>query len=150
MVPVLGFVACTAILGAGVMAIDDARQGGTVKIGETFTYASGIALTVSQPKPFDANNALIVGSEEKAYEVVVTVTNGTENPVGSALIVSNATVNSTPAEAIYVDGLPTQDIAPGQQLAIPFRFKVDDATSGPLQIAVTDTFNKPVFFNGSL
>ena len=63
----------------------------------------------------------------------------------------NVTVNNAPAERVFADAaLATQDIAPGQQLVIPLRFKVKKGTSGPLQIAVTDTFNEPVFFNGKL
>jgi len=63
----------------------------------------------------------------------------------------NATVNSAPADQIF-DGaaLTTQNIAPGQQLKVPFRFTMPRSASGPLQIAVTDTFNEPVFFTGRI
>lgn len=150
MVPILGFVACTALVGGAVNAVDQARQGGTVAIGETFTYQSGLSLSVSQPAPYDAGNEFIVGPDEDAYEATVTVVNGSDAPVGATLITMNATVDSAPAEQIFDSGLPTQDIAPGQTLKIPFRFKVPEGTSGPLQIAVTDTFNEPVFFTGRL
>lgn len=150
MVPILGFVGCMALVGAGAKAVDDAREGGTVKLGESFTYKSGLGLAVSTPEPVDVNNEFIVAAGEKAYEVTVTVTNGTKDAVGASLITMNATVGGAPAEAIYLDGLPTQNIAPGQQLAIPFKFKVKKGQSGPVQVAVQDTFNEPVFFTGSL
>ena len=151
MVPILGFVACTAMLGAGVKAVDDARQGGTVKIGETFTYASGLAITVSAPKAYDADNEYVVGKNEKAYEVTVSVVNGTKDPVGASVITTNATVNNAPAQQVLTDNaFATQQIAVGQRLDIPFRFKVAKDATGPLQIAVTDTFNEPVFFTGTL
>ena len=151
LIPVLLFAACTALVGGAVKSVDDARKGGTVNIGQTFSYASGLALTVSAPEPFTESNPYIVSRDEAAYEVTVTIKNGTKDPVGAALITTNVTVNSTPAEQIF-DGnsLPTQDIAVGQQLQEPIRFKVKKTTRGPLQVAVTDTFNEPVFFTGTL
>jgi hypothetical protein len=151
LVPVLFFVACTAFVGTAVNSVDQARKGGTVKIGETFTYASGLALTVSAPKPYKSSNPYIVDKSEAGYEATVTIRNGTKNPVGASLITMNVTVNNAPAERVFegVD-LPTQDIAVGQQLQVPLRFKVKKGTTGPLQVAVTDTFNEPVFFNGTL
>jgi len=151
LVPLLGFAACTALVGGAISAVDQARQGGTVTIGETFTYDSGLAITTAAPTPYDAGNEFIVAPGEQAYEVLVTVTNGTPNPVGATLITTNATVNNMPAAQVF-DGavFPTQDIAPGQALTIPFRFKVPAGTTGPLQIAVTGAFNEPVFFTGQL
>jgi hypothetical protein len=151
LVPIIGFAACTAVLGAGATAVDNARKGGTVAIGETFTYASGLALTVSEPKPYDPSNEFVVSPGNEAYEVTVTITNGTDNPVGAALISTNATVSGAPAAQVVDENFwPTQDIAVGQQLNAPFRFQVKEGTTGTLQIAVTDSFNEPVFFTGSL
>ena len=151
MIPILLFVACTALVGGAVKSVDDARKGGTVKIGETFTYASGLALTVAQPKPFDPDNQFIVDPRKEAgYEATVTVANGTKSPVGVSLILINATVNNAPAEQVFTESIPDQQIQVGQKLAVPFRFKVKKGTTGDLQIAVTDTFNEPVFFTGKL
>jgi hypothetical protein len=151
LVPILGFVACTAVLGAGISAVDNARKGGTVAIGETFTYASGLGISVSEPKPYDPGNEFIVSPVNDAYEVTVTITNNTQNPVGAALISTNATVAGAPAAQVFDENAwPTQDIAVGQSLAAPFRFLVKEGTTGTLQIAVTDSFNEPVFFTGSL
>ncbi len=151
MIPILGFVACAALVGTAVNQVEENRQGGTVAIGETFTYKSGLAITVAQPTPYDADNEFIVSDKETGYEATVTVVNGTDKSVGAVLISINATVNSAPAQQIFTDNaIPTQDIAPGQKLAIPFRFKVPAGTTGPMQIAVTDTFNEPIFFTGQL
>lgn len=149
MVPILGFVACTAIFAGGVAAVDQQRQGGTVAIGEQFTYASGLA--VAAPTPYEADNEFIIGAGEQGYETQVTVTNGTDQPVGAALVTINATVNNSPATQVFDESfLPTQDIAPGQTLIVPFRFKVAEGTTGALQIAVAAAFNEPVFFTGQL
>jgi hypothetical protein len=151
LVPVILFAGCTALLGAGVKAVDDARQGGTVGLGETFTYQSGLALSASIPKPYQSDNQFEIGRGEVGYEATITITNGTDKPVGAALITKNATVNGQPAQEIFGAGtLATQDIAPGQSLKLPFRFKTEAGAKGPLQIAVTDTFNEPVFFNGNI
>jgi hypothetical protein len=151
MLPILGFIGCTALVGGAISAVDQARKGGTVQIGETFTYASGLALTVAAPKPYQPKNEFEVGRDEQAFEAAVTVTNGSDRAVSATLLSKNATVNGTPAQEVLGTGtFATQDIAPGQQLVLPFRFKVAEGTTGPLQIAVTDSFNEPVFFTGQL
>jgi len=117
LVPLLGFVACTAMVGGAVSAVDAQRQGGRVTIGETYTYASGLAVTVSQPQPYEVDNRFIVGPGEQAYEVSVTVVNGSDKPVSASLISKNATVNGAPAQEVFGSAtFATQDIAPGQQL----------------------------------
>lgn len=151
MVPVLLFVACTALVGGAISSVDKAREGGTVAIGETFTYASGVGITVAPPTPYTSDNQFEVAAGETAFEAAVTVVNGSDKPVSASLISKNATVNGAPAQEVFGSAtFATQDIAPGQQLVLAFRFKVKEGTTGPLQIAVTDTFNEPVFFTGQL
>lgn len=151
LIPVVFFVACTAMVGGAVNAVNDARQGGTVNIGETFTYQSGLAITVAAPAVYKPKNQFEVGDGFEAFEAPITVTNGTQAPVGVALFTKNATVNGQPAQEVFGEAtFATQDIAPGQSLTLPFRFKVAEGTRGPLQISVRDTFNEPVFFTGQL
>jgi hypothetical protein len=151
LVPIFGFVACTAIVGAGINAVDQARQGGSVALGETFTYQSGLGISVATPAPYEPQNEFELVDREVGYETTITITNGTPNAVGVVMITKNATVNGQPAPQIFGEGtFATQDIAPGQQLQLPFRFKTPAGTTGPLQIAVTDSFNEPVFFNGNI
>lgn len=152
LVPVLGFVACTAFVGAGIDAVDKARKGGAVAIGETFTYESGLQLTVAPVAPYKAQNEFVVPDGHTAYGTTVTVVNATDRPVAAALVTINTTVNGAPAQQVFDTDFvaPTQDIAPGQQLAIPFRFHVPNGTSGPLQIAVAAELNEPVFFTGQI
>jgi hypothetical protein len=152
LVSILGFVAYTALLGAGVKAVDDARAGGQVAIGETFTYQSGLAIAVSEPKPYRGANQFEVSPGNEAYEVAVTIANGTHDPVSLALISTNATVAGTPADEVVIKDYwwPTLDLAPGQEIKAPFRFQVKAGTTGSLQIAVQNSFNGPVFFTGSL
>ena len=88
--------------------------------------------------------------DEQAYEIVVTVVNATQKPIASSPIGVHAMVDTAPADSIDVGRPTARDIAPGQQLTIPFRFKVQDGPSGPLQIAVEYVDNDPVIFTGSL
>ncbi|MFR9807417.1 hypothetical protein ACL02T_34775 [Pseudonocardia sp. RS010] len=151
LVPILAFAGCTALVGGAISAVDSAREGGSVGLNDTYTYASGVAVSASTPQPYSSDNPYIVGSGEQGWESTVTITNGSKNPVGATLVTMNATVDNAPAERVFegVD-LATQDIAPGQSLAVPFRFKTKKGTTGPLQIAVTADFNEPVFFNGTM
>ncbi|WP_433503229.1 hypothetical protein ACQP04_26205 [Pseudonocardia halophobica] len=80
LIPILGFAGCTALVGGAVKAVDDARQGGTVNLGETYTYASGIALSASVPKPHNPKNQFIVAKNEQGWESTVTITNGSTSP----------------------------------------------------------------------
>jgi hypothetical protein len=139
-----------ALAGAAFSETDDTRQGGRAQFGETFTDTSGVGLTVTNARTYYVDTQSVVGPHEQAFEIVVTVTNGTKNPIGSSLLTANATVDTAPADPISLDGLRAQDIAPGQQLTIPFRFKVQDGPPGPLQIAVEYAENQPVVFTGSL
>lgn len=151
LVPILMVGGCMALLGGAVSAVDQARKGGTVNLGEAYTYASGVKVSASVPKQDNPGNQFIVAKDEQGFVSTVTVTNGTDKAVAAALVSINATVNGAPAERYFADAnLPTQDIAPGQSLAIPFKFKMKKGTSGPLQIAVTADFNEPVFFNGQM
>ena len=135
---------------AGFSEMDEARQGVRVQFGETVTDTSGIGLTVTDPRAYYVDEEAVVGPDEQAYQIVVTVVNRTQNPIASSLIRVHAMVDTTPADSIDLGRLTAQDIAPGQQLTIPFRFKVQDGPSGPLQIAVEYVDNDPVIFTGSL
>lgn len=152
LIPILAFAGCTALVSGAVKAVDDARQSGSVGLGEMFYYSSKVGLMVAAPTPHSPGNQYIVGRGEQGWESTVTITNGSDRPLGASLVTMNATVNGAPAERYFGDGadLATQDIAPGQSLRVPFRFKTKKGATGPLQIAVAAEFNEPVFFNGTL
>jgi hypothetical protein len=96
MVPIIGFVGCTALLAGGVAAVDEARKGGSVALGETFTYQSGLALNVAIPKPYRPDNQFELQRDEVGYETTVTITNGTDKAVDAVLITKNATLTGSP------------------------------------------------------
>lgn len=151
LLPILMIGGCMAMLGGAVSAVDSARQGGTANLGETLTYQSGLTLSASVPAPWKSDNQFDIAAGEQGYESTVTITNGTKDAVGASLILIDATVAGAPAAEIYSQAsFATQQIAPGQSLQVPFRFKVAKRTTGPLQIAVTDSFNEPMFFTGQI
>ena len=98
---------------AGFSEMDEARQGVRVQFGETVTDTSGIGLTVTDPRAYYVDEEAVVGPDEQAYEIVVTVVNGTHNPVASSLIGVHARVDTAPADSIDLGRLTAQDIAPG-------------------------------------
>lgn len=151
MLPVAFFVGCAALVGGAVDSVQAQRAGGTVKIGETFTYPSGLALSVSALTPYRSSNPYIVAKDEAAYQGTVTVVNGTKKNVGSALLTINATVGNAAAERMF-DGLSlsSADIPPGQRLDVPFQFKTKKTAKGDLRISVTAELNEAVFFTGKL
>jgi hypothetical protein len=151
LIPVLVIAGCSALFVGGVSAVQDQRQGGTVAIGQTFTYKDGVAVTVADIKPYQPTNPYVIDATESAYQGTLTLVNGTKTPLGAALTTTNVTVGSTQAGRIF-DGVdvPTADLAPGQTLKLPFQFKVKKGTKGALQISVTAELNEPVFFTGTL
>ncbi len=151
--PLVLIGSCVALIGASAEKVQEERAGGTVALGEAFSYKSGLGLSVSVPVPHAVDNRFIVDPDtERAFAVTVKVFNGTDHPVAAALVTVNATVASRPVERIVLDGtgLVTQDVAPGQALEYPARFKAPKDLTGPLQIAVTAEFNEPVFFTGQI
>jgi hypothetical protein len=151
--PLVVLAACGAALKSAGDSIQATRAGGTVALGQTFTYGSGLALGVSVPVPHPVSNKYIVDPKtERAFAVNVKITNGTDRPVGAALVTVNATIAGKPVERIFDDGaqLVSQDVAPGQSLEFEARFKAPKTSTGDLQVAATGEFNEPVFFTGQI
>lgn len=150
LIPVLVVVSCSALFVSGVTAVQDQRAGGTLPIGQTFTYKDGTALRVADLKPYKSSNPYNIAKDEAGYQGTVTVVNGTKSPQNTVGVLINVAVGGTAAERVYDSVPPTQDLAPGQTAKIPFMFKVKKGTAGALQVSVAAGFNEPVFFTGSL
>jgi hypothetical protein len=150
LIPVLVVVSCSVLFVGGVSAVQSQRQGGTLPIGQTFTYKDGTTLTAADIKPFRSDNPYSVTKSEAAYQGNVIVVNGTKSPINTVSVLINISVGGTAAERIYDSLPPTQDLAPGQTAKIPFQFKVKKGATGPLQVSVSASFNEPVFFTGTL
>ena len=105
-------------------------------------------MTVTSPRTYHVDNESVVGARRAGLRGPGHV-NGTNNPIGSSLVTVNAAVDTVAVDPIDLAGLTAQEIASGQQLTIPFRFKVQDGPSGPLQIAVKYAEDEPVMFTDS-
>ncbi|MBA3906404.1 MAG: hypothetical protein H0X35_06935 [Pseudonocardiales bacterium] len=123
------------------------QQANTVPIGASYTYPSGLTVMVSDVKSYTSTNPSIVASGDTAYRGMVTLTNGTANPVHAGAITIDVASGLHSDDRIFENAPPaTGDIAPGQQLKAPFAFTVVKQASGPLRVTVTAVSNQPAVF----
>jgi hypothetical protein len=151
--PFLVLGSCALLLGGAAKSFDDSRAGGAVNVGDSYTYASGVAVSASVPQQVKVDNQFIVDpKKENAFETKVTLTNGTDHPESTALLSINMTAGGKPAERVFDDATPltTQDLQPGQKAEVPARFKVAKGTTGAIQISVAPGIEQPTFFAGQL
>ena len=131
-------------------AAQDQQVAGTVPIGSSFTYPSGLVVTVSDIGPYTSTNPSIVSSGDSTYRGTVTLVNGSSAPVNSAVMTIDVATGAHSDDRIFENALPpTKDIAPGQQLAVPFAYTVVKQASGQLQVTVTAVPDRPAVFVGS-
>ena len=75
---------------------------------------------------------------------------GLANPVDTALMTIDVATGPHSDDRIFENAPPpTQDIAPGQQLKVPFAFTVVKQASGPLKVTVTAVLNQPAVFTAA-
>ncbi len=116
----------------------------TVPIGASYTYPSGLVVTVSDINSYKSTNPNVVSSGETAYRSTVTLVNGTATPVDAATLIIDVATGPVSDGRIFEDAPPpTGKIAPGQQLKVPFAFTVVKQASGPLRVTVTAVLNQP-------
>jgi hypothetical protein len=149
-------LAVVVILGAGAgawlfwPAQADQQVAGTVPIGASFTYPSGLVVTVSDISPYTSTNPSIVASGDTAYRGTVTLVNGSSAAVNSAVMTIDVATGAHSDDRIFENALPpTKDIAPGQQLAVPFAYTVVKQATGQLQVTVTAVPDHPAVFVGA-
>jgi hypothetical protein len=122
----------------------------TVPIGASYSYPSGLVVTVSDISPYTSTNPNVVSSGDAAYRGTVTLVNRSSATVRSAVMTIDVATGAHSDDRIFENALPpTRDIAPGQQLAVPFAFTVVKQASGPLQVTVTAVPDHPAVFVGA-
>jgi hypothetical protein len=128
----------------------DQQVAGTVPIGASFTYPSGLVVTVSDVSPYTSTNPSIVSSGDTAYRGTVTLVNGSSTAVNSAVMTIDVATGAHSDDRIFENALPpTRDIAPGQRLAVPFAYTVVKQATGPLRVTVTAVPDHPAVFVGA-
>ncbi|HXV93059.1 MAG TPA: hypothetical protein VD813_07160, partial [Pseudonocardia sp.] len=141
--PLLAIAGWAVFGGRGGGGGEAVRTGGTVLVGETYTFGDGLAISVSPPSPIDPAEGV------DGHQVVVSLGNEAAQPVSITLVTIGATVAGTPAEPVYSDAtFAAQEIVPGQRLTLPWRFTVPEGVTGPLEITVTDSGSEPAVFTG--
>ena len=140
-VPLLALVVYNLVAASG---------GGSAPMGKTFTHDSGLTLGVNGLQRYATADRSAVAPGEQAYQVVVAVNNKTSDVIPASAVAVSALVNGAPAAVVPLDRPLDQDVAPGVQLNIPFRFKVKSGTTGAVQISVETPSEKPVYFTGTL
>ncbi len=150
-------LAVVVLIAAGVGAwlywptqtAQDQQVAGTVPIGSSFTYPSGLVVTVSDISPYTSTNPSIVSSGDAAFRGTVTLVNGSSAPINSAVMTIDVATGAHSDDRIFENALPpTKDIAPGQQLAVPFAYTVVKQATGQLQVTVTAVPDHPAVFVG--
>lgn len=168
-VAVLGLTGCTAKTqgtitppssspNAGTKAAPAAEEKPTVaKIGGTFTYPDGLAVTlVSLTRvTFDPDTIALDVPSNVGIKVVIKITNGTPKPVEVSLIDRNLRTgpNGVPASGVYGNGLDgfKGTIVPGRAATGIYGYSVAPAAMGLMSLDVSPGFDyKPALFEGTL
>ncbi|GAA2804679.1 DUF4190 domain-containing protein [Streptomyces showdoensis] len=116
-----------------------------LKFGETFTYEDGIKVTVSKPrahKPDEFAAGFTKGN--KAFQVTVTIVNGSKEAVDITAALPNASdANGAAAEMVFDGSYATKPfegkVLPGKQAKADFTFGVKPDAAGELQVEISPT-----------
>ncbi|PRZ05210.1 hypothetical protein BCE75_108192 [Isoptericola sp. CG 20/1183] len=106
------------------------NAGGVVGFAETYTYADGLAISVSAPEEFTPGE-YAVGVEGEGTPVVfeVTIENGTGAVFDPSLMYPVVASAGTESEAVYDDGidmLPSSKVQPDKSLTYTVAYMVAD------------------------
>lgn len=130
-------------LGEGDFGLDVAMN--PVAFGETFEYADGLTVTVSEPEPFTPSESAFIIEEWAEYLVFeVTVVNGTGADY-EPFLWSTLQAGGEEAEEVFdaeagIMGPPMETIAAGGTVTFPVVYGVNDASSLQLDYVVGLTY----------
>ncbi|GLZ45946.1 hypothetical protein Acsp06_21310 [Actinomycetospora sp. NBRC 106375] len=143
-------------VGAGTPAATSAPAAAAVGFGQTFTYADGLAVTVSEPTSYDPSRYAAGNTNPHAYKVTVRVTNNTGAAFDPTLLQVAMTTGGVQASSIIdsqndINGFaPQNQLQPGRSLTYDVAFSTT-ANSGEAQVDVTPSFSHdPAVFTGTL
>ncbi|GAA4932527.1 hypothetical protein EV188_103752 [Actinomycetospora succinea] len=124
-----------------------------VAFGQTFTYADGLAVTVSEPTSYDPSSYAAGNTNPYAYSVTIRVTNNTGAAFDPVLLHAAMSTGGAPASQIFdaETGTPPQNqLQPGRSLTYELAFSTA-ANTGEAQVDVTPSFSHdPAVFTGNL
>lgn len=124
-----------------------------VAFGQTFTYADGLAVTVSEPAAYDPSRYAAGTTNPHAYSVTIRVTNNTGAAFDPVLLHAAMSTGGSSASQIFdaETGTPPQNqLQPGRSMTYDVAFSTT-ANSGEAQVDVTPSFgHDPAVFTGTL
>ncbi|WP_402370879.1 DUF4190 domain-containing protein [Isoptericola rhizosphaerae] len=118
------------------------NAGGVVGFDETYTYADGLAVTVTAPEEFTPGE-YAVGAEGEGTPVVfeVTIENDTDEVFDPVLMYPIVASGGSESMAVYDDGIdmmPSSKIQPGKSLTFSVAYMVAD--TGDVQVDLEPGF----------
>ncbi|GAA4884557.1 hypothetical protein [Actinomycetospora straminea] len=124
-----------------------------VGFGQTFTYADGLAVSVSEPASYDPSRYAAGNSNPYAYSVTVRITNNTGAAFDPVLLQAAMSTGGAPASQIFdaETGTPPQNqLQPGRTMTYEVAFSTT-TNSGEAQVDITPSFDhEPAVFTGTL
>jgi hypothetical protein len=124
-----------------------------VGFGQTFTYADGLAVTVSEPSRYRASSVAAGDVTPYAYKATVRVTNNTGAAFDPTLLSVSMTTGGAPASQIFDTKMglaPHNQLQPGRSLTYDVAFSTT-ANSGEAQVDVVPSFQHDhAVFTGTL
>lgn len=113
---------------------------GQIAFGETWTWEDGIAVTVSEPEPYETSSSGVGGEAfEDAVRFDVTIENGTDAPLELFAVLASVQSGTSTGDQIFdsannVSGSPGNTLLAGRSVEFPIAFGVEDPEDLVLQI----------------
>jgi hypothetical protein len=124
-----------------------------VAFGQTFTYADGLAVSVSEPTTYDPSSYAAGNTNPYAYSVTVRITNNTGTAYDPVLLQTAMSTGGAQASQIFdtETGTPPQNqLQPGRSMTYEVAFSTT-TNSGEAQVDVTPSFtHEAAVFTGDL
>jgi Protein of unknown function (DUF2510) len=121
----------------------------TAVFGETRQYTDGLAVTVSEPRPFEPSETGLAG-EATAYVVFdVTVANGSDQPY-EPFILASVQSGNLEAEEVFdsgsgLQGTPSTTVLPGREVRFQIGYGVADPADLVLQITPGFDYERAIY-----
>lgn len=119
---------------------------GALKFGEAFAYEDGVKVTVSKPEAHTPDGFAVgyTKGKHKAFQVTVTIANGSKEAIDVTAALPNASDASGASAEMVFDGSNSTKpfegkVLPGKQAKAVFTFALAADAAGELQVEVAPT-----------
>jgi hypothetical protein len=128
---------------------EEAPAGEPAVFGESWEYTDGLAITISEPKPFEPSDTAFA-SEAAAYVVFeVTITNGTAADY-EPLVITSVQSGDAEAEEVFdsengLEGAPSTTLLPGREVTFQIGYGVADAADLVMEVTPGFQYENAIF-----